>query len=408
MKPNSPDDTAPTENGFKNDTGKKITRDELYEELWRAPLSKLAVTWGVPIASIVRAAELMNVPRPASGHWQAVARGWTLERAPLPPTEADTVLSVVIKPPQKRTKREPVAPKVVEPEAKPTISIPDNLDKAHSLVKRTLKALTHDTYLHHGMVHGRSSDNPLSVEVSPGQVKRALRILDVIIKAMVERGGRFVPGPESWRLQLFMGKQPVWFRMTEARKRFTLDLTDEEKRARGISSWEKYDWQGSGVLRFRIEGDKLVDERFWEESKRRKMEDYVPEIIEQLAKVEAEAAIIKAELEKQEKAEAEQRHRDYLEYRRREIETQNRKRLEESAEAWLKVRRLRLFIAACERRLPGDNGVLSKDGAGQAWIDWARGHANRIDPFKLGYLESEIKRFQGGDQDDEDDEADLE
>jgi hypothetical protein len=46
----------------------KITREKLYEELWQSPISKLAATWGVPIANIVKAAAHMNVPRPANGY----------------------------------------------------------------------------------------------------------------------------------------------------------------------------------------------------------------------------------------------------------------------------------------------------------------------------------------------------
>ena len=48
--------------------GKELSREELYAEVWRTPLSKLAADWGVLPGAIAKACEVFNVPRPASGH----------------------------------------------------------------------------------------------------------------------------------------------------------------------------------------------------------------------------------------------------------------------------------------------------------------------------------------------------
>jgi hypothetical protein len=171
---------------------KKITREELYEALWQTPMSKLATNWGVPIHAIVKAAAVMNVPRPESGHWQRIKLGWQVEQDVLPAAEATTPATTIIKAAGERSHTphgETSAPAEGPIPEKTRWEIPKNLDNAHPLVKRTLKALTHDTYLDKGLVHARSRDEPLSVEVSREQVGRALRIIDVIVKAMIERGG---------------------------------------------------------------------------------------------------------------------------------------------------------------------------------------------------------------------------
>src|SRR6478736_2776332 len=134
---------------------KKITREELYEALWKTPMSKLATNWGVPIHAIIKAAAEMNVPRPESGHWQLVKLGWKVEQDPLPPAASSTPAATTLTAAKKRsptpsTNTSPL-PEARDP-AKPRLEIPSNLDNAHPLVKRTLRALTHDTYLHHGLV----------------------------------------------------------------------------------------------------------------------------------------------------------------------------------------------------------------------------------------------------------------
>ena len=80
-----------------------ITREKLYEEIWRRPMSKVAADWGVPFSSIAKACIEMNVPRPASNHWQLVARGRKIDpEVLLPPGEGATT-QAVLKCPRKRT-----------------------------------------------------------------------------------------------------------------------------------------------------------------------------------------------------------------------------------------------------------------------------------------------------------------
>lgn len=69
---------------------KFITRGELYEEIWRTPMSKLASAWGVSFSSIAKACIEMRVPRPASNHWHMVMRGRLVVREPLPAADAET------------------------------------------------------------------------------------------------------------------------------------------------------------------------------------------------------------------------------------------------------------------------------------------------------------------------------
>lgn len=376
--------------------GKEINREQLYAEVWQTPMSKLAVTWNVPIAGIVKACEQMNVPRPGSGHWQLVKRGWHVDRDALPPADESTPTTAVINPAQKRKKVEQPSQtsEGANADKKPQVEIPANLDNAHRLVKQTRKALTGDTHLDRGFVRPHFSSGaecPLSVRVSPESLDRALRIMDAIVKGVVERGGRFERGPERWRLRLIMGKQPVEFEMTEGRRRLNREFTEEERESQNFWLRDKFEWKGAGLLRFRIHRGEDLYGRGWEESKRDRLEDNVPEIIEYLASVEQVAERNRAvELEWKRKREEEQEKED-AEWRRQEEEKERRKLLEEMAEQWGRARRLRSFIRACERLLVKSWGEIPAEARATGWLRWAREHADQIDPLTAGYLRNLVK-----------------
>jgi hypothetical protein len=134
--------------------------------------------------------------------------------------------------------------------------------------------------------------------------------LDTIVKAVVERG------TERWRLRLFLGKQPVEFRMTEAMKRREREYTAEERTAKDFWLREKHDWHGSGILRFKIEPGEDLREETWEETKSSSLEDKIPEIVDALANVEETAKRIRAERAAQRKAEAERHDLEMEKWRR--------------------------------------------------------------------------------------------
>lgn len=66
----------------------KISRDELYEQVWSIPGSKLATTFGVSDSYLRRVCVALDVPRPPRGYWQQTAAGKIQPRPPLPPRSA--------------------------------------------------------------------------------------------------------------------------------------------------------------------------------------------------------------------------------------------------------------------------------------------------------------------------------
>lgn len=61
-----------------------VTREELYDQVWQWPMTKVAERLGVSSSFMARVCTRMNVPRPSRGHWVKTKNGKPSPRPPLP------------------------------------------------------------------------------------------------------------------------------------------------------------------------------------------------------------------------------------------------------------------------------------------------------------------------------------
>jgi hypothetical protein len=61
-----------------------ITRIELYERVWREPMTKVASEFGVSASYLARICSRLNVPRPNRGYWARIEAGQHTRKAGLP------------------------------------------------------------------------------------------------------------------------------------------------------------------------------------------------------------------------------------------------------------------------------------------------------------------------------------
>ncbi|WP_396215479.1 hypothetical protein [Gemmatimonas sp.] len=62
-----------------------VTREMLYEEIWKEPAASVAARYGVTSTFLARVCTEMNIPRPARGYWAKLAVNKAPKRPPLPP-----------------------------------------------------------------------------------------------------------------------------------------------------------------------------------------------------------------------------------------------------------------------------------------------------------------------------------
>ena len=77
---------------------RKISRQELYERVWKTTLKKIAEELGTTYVELARVCDELNVPRPVHGHWQRLKLGLPVEVLPLPEPEAGMPLESLLQP----------------------------------------------------------------------------------------------------------------------------------------------------------------------------------------------------------------------------------------------------------------------------------------------------------------------
>jgi hypothetical protein len=68
----------------RDDPPGQVSREALYDEVWRHPMLRVAERYGVSSSFMARVCASMNVPRPPRGHWTKLEHGKPSPQVPLP------------------------------------------------------------------------------------------------------------------------------------------------------------------------------------------------------------------------------------------------------------------------------------------------------------------------------------
>lgn len=68
-------------------TPESLTREQLYELVWREPMLKVAERFGVSSSYLARVCTELRVPRPERGYWAKLEFGKNPPRPELPPPQ---------------------------------------------------------------------------------------------------------------------------------------------------------------------------------------------------------------------------------------------------------------------------------------------------------------------------------
>ena len=359
---------------------KIVTREEIYEAVWKTPLNKLAAEWGVAIASIVRACNAMDVPRPGAGHWQCIAKGWVMEATTLSAGTAKLPTSMTLKAAGKRMS--------IETRVDPS----DDLRELHPLIRALYKHSKKLPAIDSGKV---SVGAACCVWVSHKHLRRAILILDAVIKGLEERGATFEEKEEP--TSMFIAKLPkgsVLFRLFEVTKN-AQDLVKQTP-VGGAGFICDYELRRKPLdkLTFEIlQRHPKGAQKKWHDSRTYQIEDKISEIVEQIVMMPAWE---KESCEKERREREEAKQRFYEESRRRnapdwlkEQVEKLKKHFEGKQQEWVKARAARDFLAVCEDTMRAGRSAPLQEWQ-QQWLTWGKEWVDSIDPLANGFL-AELK-----------------
>jgi hypothetical protein len=248
-------------------------------------------------------------------------------------------------------------------------------------------------------------DAPLSLRVSKGTLRRALLIVDALLKAFEERGYRVFAGPkvevEGVRLSFTIEER------LESKQEQPADVDLSGSYRFGHSRFDKR-WVPSGQLTLQLnEGSEYWARgcrRTWSDAKKSTLEQrlggLLPAMLELVAlKREHEAEVKRRadeerarqlRLEQEAKVRAEKRKAYRAEYSRL-------RQLTRQVKNWKLSHDLRAYIEAATNAHVQTRGEIEPDSELAKWLEWASWQADRLDPFcesRPSILDEDPKQFE--------------
>lgn len=381
---------------------KRVSREELYEQVWKTPMSRLAAEYGVSDVALAKTCRRMNVPKPGRGHWARLAAGERVRPVPLPQPRAGDELWTHVREPRPASPY-PAAPRVprVPP---PKIAVPRTLRTAHDAIIGLGARLTAAKRDEHEriIVPGKPAD---VLVVSVESHRRALLLLDGLAKCFQERGHAMVllRDGDHVTLQATVHGIPLAISISEHldRTEHVPTAAEQDRIARGVAfGIPKYDYDTGGRLQITLHGTSR--RAAWSDTDTKRLEGLLGAVVVAAeSEIEHRRLLRLAEEERQrqeeqrrlEREEEERRQQSLAEQRRREREEEERRRKELEEEAKHEARRVRAFegivgrwrlasdarafLAAFKEQLPApqcDMHVAS-------WLLWAEAQVAQWDPL---------------------------
>ena len=261
----------------------RISREQLYEEVWAEPVIKVAERYGVSGVAVAKWCRKLNVPRPGRGYWARKAAGRRVRQLPLPKAKNGQPGYISRPKPSERRLAQPVKVPCMHLFENP-IPVPEVLDPEHSLVAQTRRALADPGTQEYGIICPRGREG-LDVRVCEASVERALRIMNALISAL-ERAGFAVEASVTLdgeghttgsQTSAVIHDERIPFSLTEKTQLVERAPTAGERAEMRRNPWKRgayYLERPTGELTFQIgtEPSNIRQRRSWSDSGKNRLE----------------------------------------------------------------------------------------------------------------------------------------
>lgn len=285
-----------------------LTREELYLRVWQTPMSRLATEFAISDVALAKICKKVDVPIPGRGHWARVASGQRVKLPKLPKARAETRTEYTI------AEREPRPPAMLRVDV-PEVKVSDSLSGGHPAVRRLAAVLEGREPPHPKSLHLRG-DSEATVRLSDATKRRALLILDALLKALAVRGHAVelkVP-TTPWGyfdLETNVAGEVVKLFIAEPltrREHQTTAKEEADQRRYGATYAPKYDFDASGRLSLRARARYAINRR-WSDGARQRLEDELGAAVLGIEALARAAAVRRAEIEDNSRRQSEEQRR---------------------------------------------------------------------------------------------------
>ncbi len=271
---------------------------------------------------------------------------------------------------------------IAEEEKADRISVAEKLVSPHPLIELTRDVLSKAKPDDYGALRPWRQKY-LDMRVTPGSLKRALRIMDALVKAFEER---------NFKVDIVTDKVPESYASIHGEKlSFSIEEkinqvdhvpTEIEKKEIEKYPWNarKWDYIPTGLLTIRIKEYRPEGLRkSWSDGKLKRLEDLLNDFIVGAIKI---AVINREESLKREKESEERRKREEDGLRHRLAMEKFIRKLESDAESWAKSQMIRSYIQEVEKMVAQRDDRATFQEQYEKWLTMANRYADHLNPLQ--------------------------
>lgn len=370
-----------------------ISREFLYELVWRQPLNKAGADFGVTGPQLAQVCKRRNVPYPPLGYWQKLAVGRPPTRTLLPSElhrEAkDQSTLIALGSPDTKTKayRRAVPLQLTEAPRKPAQSDElDELEKLHPKIRSWLQEHKQEQRERNEEIKRRKREtwgwarNPIP-DLTDRDIYR-FRASSTVCHAVEQIGGKVLTGNmRQGLLTLRVNGTDIELKVVE---KMTQSPNTRDSSWTAFGEYLRSGLQSSGYLRAAVTTFAPGKQPEWVETDRKPFSALVVVIAERLLVLSGELQAW--QLKKQVDAERYQREEAERYARRREQELDDKRwaAFASMAGRWRERELLTAFIEEIERRRKEDANIKLEGLSIDQWLAWARNRTDVLDPFSDG------------------------
>lgn len=265
-----------------------LSREALYIKIWETPTVKIAEEFGISDVAIGKMCRKLEVPKPPRGYWARVQAGAKKSIPALRKAKEETPPGIWIYPASEQATlgveddgdERPATTATRDLEAiiasdLPVFNPSKQLRNPHAMVAATRERFKSKSVNYGDLGTYRSPPPVLDIKVSHGQLGRALRFFDALIKELEGLGCKVSIGADQQqRTEISFRNTSVSISLSEKYKRFE-NLPDEKQKGR---FYERYRFEPSGVFAFTISGG-LSARSNWIDGKTASLEDQFRDIL---------------------------------------------------------------------------------------------------------------------------------
>jgi len=344
----------------------EITRDQLYEAIWSKPTTAVAKEFGISDVAIAKICKKLDIPKPKLGYWAKKQHGKRVRQIALPPVKPGTPETYTIHPSTGVSLPEKVQESIslhhaFETDEQNRIIVKDTLRNVHPLVRQTndkLQSAYADQYNRLSL-----GSNRLDIWVGKDSARRALLIMDALIKALERRGYPVsLEGDHKTTTTVEVQDQQIAFGITEAVKRIERIQDDDRE-----YSWGRnWDYIPTGTLALEIK-ERFHGQKVIRDGKTQRLEDCLNRFTLLLIKAAEIIKIEDVEREARWREYEKEREREQLAQRKRELEKVRSEQFFKSANDWQQCQMVRTYISA----ITSSENTASNQTEIKAWITWS-------------------------------------